>query len=84
MMKAMMCFLSTFVLLRTEQQLRDFMLDEVQQFDGVGHPQHQRLQTRDQLLHAEQLKVVGLAVTGAPDVKTQRLVCKQSPKSLSV
>ena len=69
-----LCFLPTFVLLVLPpgQQLRDFMLDEVQQFDGVGHPQHQRLQTWDQLIHAEQLQLLGLPVVGAPDVKTQQ------------
>ena len=63
----------TFVLqvLPPGQQLRDFMLDEVQQFDGVRHPQHQRLQTWDQLLHAEQLKVLRLPVIGAPEKNTE-------------
>lgn len=66
--------INTFVLLVPPpgQQLRDFMLDEVQQFDGVGHPQHQWLQTWDQLLHAEQLKMIRLPIIGAPDVKTQQ------------
>lgn len=64
---------STFIVLVLPpgQQLRDFMLDEVQQFDGVCHPQHQRLQTWDQLLHAEQLKVLRLLVTGVPEKNTE-------------
>lgn len=66
--------ISTFVVLVLSpgQQMRDFMLDKVQQFDGVGHPQHQWLQTWDQLLHAEQLKMIRLPVTGAPDLKAQQ------------
>lgn len=48
------------------------MLDEVQQFDGVGHPQEQRLQTWDQLLHAEHLETLGLLGVGAANVETQR------------
>lgn len=51
------------------QQLRNLLLDKVQQLDGVGHPQHQRLQTWDQLLHAEHLKVFRLPITRAPDRK---------------
>lgn len=42
------------------QQLRDVVLDEVQQLDGVGHPHEQRLQTREQLVHSEHLKETGL------------------------
>lgn len=45
------------------------MLDEVQQLDGVGHPQQQRLQPRTQLVHAEQLQGVRLLLlllTAAP------------------
>lgn len=35
------------------QQQGHLVLDEVQQLNGVGHPQHQRLQAWDQLGHAE-------------------------------
>lgn len=61
----------TFILLVQPpwQQLWNFMLDEVQQFDGVSHPQHQRLQARDQLLHTEQLQLLRLLVARAPDIK---------------
>jgi len=62
------------------QQQRDLVLNEVQQFNGVGHPQDQRLQTWDQLVHAELLRTLGRLFTGAPkhrDRNTQRLVLKQ-------
>lgn len=52
-----------------EQQLRDVVLDEVQQLDGVGHPQEQRLQTWDQLLHAEHLQPSWLPVPRRPGRK---------------
>ena len=79
----------TFVLpvLDPGQQLRDFVLDEVQQLNGVRHPQHQRPQTWDQLLHAEQLELIGLPVTGAADAKrwqSARLNAETSSQKVNV
>lgn len=39
--------LSLLILLCKRQKQGNLMLDEVQQLNGVGHPQHQRLQTWD-------------------------------------
>lgn len=43
------------------------VLDEVQQLDGVGHPQEQRPQPRDQLVHAEDLEDSWLPIPTSPE-----------------